>query len=95
MKKGANVRIVTIIFTLFQKREWVTPFSRQEHLTSMVSSTDPRVQIILREEDPPRFLSIVSLAKVLLINCVVAQETIHGSEEIYEEEIFDSVERKL
>ena len=52
MKKGANVRTIIFVFSLFQKREWVTPFSRQEPLTSVVSSTDPGGEIILREEDP-------------------------------------------
>ena len=63
MKKGANVRTITFVFCLFQKREWVTPFSRQERQTSVVSSTDPGGEIILREEDPSRFLRIVSLSQ--------------------------------
>ena len=52
MKKGANVRRIMFVFSLFQRREWVTPFSRQERQTSVVSSTDPGGEIILREEDP-------------------------------------------
>ena len=46
MKKGANVRVLSIIFRSFQTREWITP--------SKPSGTSNSEEIVLRtRKDPP------------------------------------------